>query len=90
MDLKLGDVAPSTVLSKFMENGEWDFHHVEGLKHNSLFDKRAEEIEIRILSNSIFLFHHIIKVKGNGYARQTTPVRKMVNVNQVNRRPDFM
>lgn len=47
VDLKLGDVAPSTVLSKFMENGEWDFHHVEGLKHNSLFDKRAEEIEIR-------------------------------------------
>ena len=56
VDLKLGDVAPSTVLSKFMENGEWDFHHVEGLKHNSLFDKRAEEIEIRILSNSIFYF----------------------------------
>ena len=47
VDLKLGDVSPSTVLSKFMENGEWDFHHVEGLKHNSLFDKRAEEIEIR-------------------------------------------
>jgi len=41
--LKLGDVSPETVLSKFMENGEWDFHHVEGVKHNSLFAKHDEQ-----------------------------------------------
>ena len=26
-----------------MENGEWDFHHVEGVKHNSLFAKHDEQ-----------------------------------------------
>ena len=42
MDLKLGDVSPATVLSKFMENGEWDFHHVEGRKHSSRYSRKRE------------------------------------------------
>jgi esterase/lipase superfamily enzyme len=39
----MGDVHKNDVLSKFMENGEWDFHHVQATRHNSLFAKHDNE-----------------------------------------------
>ena len=37
VDLMMGDVQAESVLAKFVKNGEWDFHHVEAVRHNSLF-----------------------------------------------------
>jgi len=37
VDLMMGDVQADSVLAKFVKNGEWDFHHVEAVRHNSLF-----------------------------------------------------
>ena len=30
----MGHVQKNEVLAKFMENGEWDFHHVEAFPHS--------------------------------------------------------
>ena len=57
VDLKLGDVSPETVLSKFMENGEWDFHHVEGVRHNSLFAKHENDPR---LGKSLSRSHRVV------------------------------
>ena len=34
VQLKMGHVQKNEVLAKFMENGEWDFHHVEAFPHS--------------------------------------------------------
>ena len=38
----MGHVQKNEVLAKFMENGEWDFHHVEAVPHNPQVEKHAE------------------------------------------------
>ena len=41
----MGDVQAESVLAKFVKNGEWDFHHVEAVRHNSLFALHDNENE---------------------------------------------
>jgi hypothetical protein len=45
VDLMMGDVQAESVLAKFVKNGEWDFHHVEAVRHNSLFALHDNENE---------------------------------------------
>lgn len=47
----MGDVQAESVLAKFVKNGEWDFHHVEAVRHNSLFALHDNENDTRKAGN---------------------------------------
>ena len=58
----MGDVQAESVLAKFVKNGEWDFHHVEAVRHNSLFalhdnendTRKAGTIETNKFANNLY------------------------------------
>ena len=50
----MGHVQKNEVLAKFMENGEWDFHHVEAFPHSPEVEQHP--------TNSSAQGYHIIRV----------------------------
>ena len=49
----MGHVQKNEVLAKFMENGEWDFHHVEAFPHSPEVEQHP--------TNSSAQGYHIIR-----------------------------